>query len=121
IDTLQPFIRSIDTRLQKPQFLILKINSFEREPQGTWLLELEYQTDIGSIDVMKLWEALNENQRHLFSDAGLILLKSPRFNWLRGIPKKRWLKKGKQIRLTTLEWIRLFVFEEVEEPADPES
>ncbi len=121
IDTLQPFIRSIDTRLQKPQFLILKIISFEREPQGTWLLELEYQTDIGSIDVMKLWEALNENQRHLFSDAGLILLKSPRFNWLRGIPKKRWLKKGKQIRLTTLEWIRLFVFEEVEEPADPES
>ncbi len=70
---------------------------------------------------MSIWEALNEGKRHLFSSAGLILLKSPRYNWLRGIPKKRWMKKGKQIRLTTLEWIKLFVFEEIKEPEDPES
>ncbi len=48
-------------------------------------------------------------------------MKSPRYNWLKGISKKRWLKKGKQIRLTTLEWIKLFVFEEIKEPEDPAS
>ena len=121
IDTLQPSITQIDPRLQKPQHLFLKINSFNREPDGTWLLDLEYESNIGSIDVMSIWEALNEGKRHLFSPAGLILLKSPRYNWLRGIPKKRWMKKGKQIQLTTLEWIKLFVFEDIQEPQDPAS
>ena len=121
IDTLKPFITKIDPRLQKPHYLVLKILSFEKEPEGTWLLELEYQSDIGSIEVMAIWEGLNQGKRHLFSDAGLLVLKTPRYNWLRGLPKKRWLKKGKQIRLTTLEWIRLFVFEEVQEPKEAES
>ena len=121
IDTLKPCIAQIDPRLQKPHHLFLKINSFQQEAEGTWLLDLEYQSDVGSIDVITIWEALNENKRHLFSDAGLILLKSPRYNWLKGIPKKRWLKKGKQIRLTTLEWIRLFVFEDIHEPEEPKS
>jgi superfamily II DNA or RNA helicase len=121
IDTLQPSITEIDPRLQKPQHLFLKINSFSREPEGTWLLDLEYESDLGSIDVMAIWQALNDGKRHLFSPAGLILLKSPRYNWLRGIPKKRWMKKGKQIRLTTLEWIKLFVFEEIKEPDEATS
>ncbi|MGH7890625.1 MAG: hypothetical protein ACRENF_08760, partial [Thermodesulfobacteriota bacterium] len=121
IDILKPSISQIDPQLQKPHHLFLKINSLEREPEGTWLLDLEYESDIGSIDVISIWEALNKGKRHLFSSAGLILLKTPRFNWLRGIPKKRWLKKGKQIRLTTLEWIRLFVFEEIRKPEEPES
>lgn len=121
IDTLKPSITQIDPRLKKPHYLFLKINSFEREPEGTWLLDLEYESDVGSIDVISIWQALNEGKRHLFSPAGLILLKSPRYNWLRGIPKKRWLKKGRQIQLTTLEWIRLFVFEEIREPEEPGS
>ncbi len=121
IDTLKPSITEMDPRLKKPHHLFLKINSFQQEPEGMWLLDLEYESDIGSIDVISIWEALNEGKRHLFSAAGLILLKSPRYNWLRGIPKKRWLKKGKQIRLTTLEWIRLFVFEDIREPEEPAS
>jgi SNF2 family DNA or RNA helicase len=121
IDTLKPSITQIDSRLKKPHELFLKINAFQQEPEGTWLLDLEYQSDIGGIDVMSIWEALNEGKRHLFSAAGLILLKSPRYNWLKGIPKKRWQKKGKQVRLTTLEWIRLFVFEDILEPEELES
>ena len=121
IDTLHPSITQIDPRLRKPHELFLKINSFQRELDGSWLLDLEYESNIGSIDVMAIWEGLNEGKRHLFSPAGLILLKSPRYNWLRGISKKRWMKKGKQIRLTTLEWIKLFVFEDLKEPEDPGS
>jgi SNF2 family DNA or RNA helicase len=120
IDTLKSVISTIDSRLRKPKELYLCIRKLEKEESG-WLLELDYESELGVIDVMALWEAMNENKRYLFSPAGLILLKHPRFNWLKGIPKKRWLKKGKQIRLTTLEWIRLFVFEEIREPEEEES
>ena len=121
INTLTPFITEIDPRLKKPHDLVLNIISLHHEPGGTWLLELEYLSSNGAIDAIEIWEALNLGKRYLFSSAGLILLNSPRYNWLRGLSKKRWLKKGKAVRLTTLEWMRLFVFEEVQEPFDEES
>lgn len=118
IDTLKPFILSIDPRLQKPDYLELQMTSLEREDDGSWLVDLSYVTNLGTLATIDVWEALNENKRHLFSSAGLILLKTPRFNWLRGITKKRWLKKGQQLRLTTIEWIRLFAFEQMSAPFD---
>ena len=118
IDTLKPFILSIDPRLQKPDHLELQMTSLAREEDGSWLVDLEYVTNLGTLPPVEVWEALNENKRHLFSSAGLILLKNPRFNWLRSITKKRWLKKGAQLRLTTIEWIRLFAFEQMSAPPE---
>lgn len=124
IDTLKEFILTIDPRLCKPKEFYLRINHMEKDASseiGEWLIDLGYESEVGSVDVFQIWEAFNENKRYIFSSAGLILLKQPRFNWLRGIPKKRWLKKGRQIRLTTLEWLRLFVFEDIREPEDAQS
>lgn len=124
IDTLKPFIFFIDPRLVKPKELFLRINHIDKDLEtktGGWLIDLDYESEIGSVDVIDIWEALQMNKRHVFSPAGLILLKVHRFNWLKGIPKRRWLKKGKQIRLTTLEWIRLFVFEDIREPEEEQS
>jgi superfamily II DNA or RNA helicase len=118
IDTLKPFILSIDPRLQKPEYLQLQMTSLVREEDGSWLVDLSYVTNLGRLPTIDVWEGLTDNKRHLFSPAGLILLKSPRFNWLRGITKKRWLKKGEQLRLTTIEWIRLFAFEQMSAPSD---
>jgi superfamily II DNA or RNA helicase len=118
IDVLKPFILSIDPRLQKPDYLELQMTSLVRESDGSWLVDLSYITNLGTLATIDVWDALNANKRYLFSSAGLILLKSPRFNWLRGITKKRWLKKGAQLRLTTIEWIRLFAFEQMSAPAD---
>lgn len=118
IDTLKPYILAIDPRLQKPDYLQLQMTSLKREKEGHWLVELSYVTNFGKLPVIDVWRALNENKRHLFSTAGLILLKSARFNWLKGITKKRWLKKGEQLRLTTVEWIRLFAFEQMTAPTD---
>jgi superfamily II DNA or RNA helicase len=120
IDTLKPYISNIDPKLRKPKELYLRLRKIEKQ-EGMWLVELDYESEVGVIDIMTLWEAMNHNQRHIFSSAGLILLKNPRFNWLKGIPKKRWMKKGEQIQLTTLEWVRLFVFEEIREPEDEQS
>jgi superfamily II DNA or RNA helicase len=121
INTLEPFILEIDPSLKKPHHLVLNLLSFHREPEGTWLVELEYLSESGSVDALAIWEALGQGKRHLFSSAGLLLLNSPRYNWLKGLSKKRWLKKGRAVRLTTLEWMRLFVFEEIKEPHDDES
>jgi superfamily II DNA or RNA helicase len=120
IDTLKPFILSIDPKLQKPDHLELQMKSLQRDEDGSWLVDLSYVTNLGALATIDVWEALNDNKRHLFSPAGLILLKTPRFNWLRGITKKRWLKKGEQLRLTTIEWIRLFAFEQMSAPIDDE-
>lgn len=121
INTLMPFTSSIDPRLQKPTTLFLNIRSLHQEEGGNWLVELEYQSDIGQMEAFLVWEALNQGKRHLFSTAGLILLNTPRYSWLKNIPKKRWLKQGKKLRLTTLEWMRLTVFEEIREPKDADS
>ncbi len=120
IDLLKPFILSIETRLKKPDHLELQMKSLQKDEDGSWLVELSYVTNVGTLRAIEIWEALNENKRHFFSSAGLILLKVPRFNWLRTIPRKRWLKQGKLLRLTTLEWIRLFAFENMSAPSDEE-
>jgi len=120
IDTLKPFISTIDPRLKKPRELFLRLEVIRFE-EGHWRIDLHYESEIGRLDAFTLWEALHANRRHIFSPAGLILLKQPRFNWLKGIPKKRWMQKGSQISLTTLDWMRLFVFEEIREPEEEQS
>ncbi len=124
IDTLKPFITTIEPHLRKPRDLFLRLQQLERDTStkaGGWLIDLEYGSEIGNVDAYAIWEALQDNKRHIFSPAGLLLLKQVRFNWLKNLSKKRWLKKGKQVRLTTLEWIRLFVFEEIVEPEEEQS
>lgn len=124
LENLKPFISSIDPRLNKPEELNLKVEQIKKDTKskvGGWLLTLKYQTEFGQISPYEVWNGLQKNKLILFSSAGLILLKQPRFNWLKGINTKRWSKGGEQIRLTTLEWIKLNVFDEIVPPKDPKS
>ncbi len=121
IDQLRPFILSCDPRLEKPKHLVLDISQIKKEGDGNWIVELSYESELGTVGGLEIWKALHAGKRYLFSQAGCILLKEPRFNWIKGLAKKRWLKQGKQIALTSLEWMRLFIFEEIAPPKDPES
>jgi SNF2 family DNA or RNA helicase len=121
IDKLRPFILSCDPRLKKPAHLIVDVGHIEKEKEGHFLVDLKYESDIGTVTGLQIWEALQGGRRYLFSEAGLILLKQSRFNWIKGLAKKRWLKKGEQVALTSVEWIRLFIFEEIAPPQDQES
>lgn len=121
LDSLKPFILSIDPHLCKPKHLLLAINEIKKSKSDGWIVELEYETELGRVDVVEIWQALNEKKKMVFSPAGLILLNQPRFNWLKNLSKTRWLAKGKKVRLTALEWIRLTVFEELKEPTETES
>lgn len=124
LEPLKPYILELDPRLAQPEHLQLKIRKIiaHKKKRGQeWLLDLAYVSEKGTIDIFSLWEAFQEKKRHLFSPAGLLYLKEPRFSWIRGIPAKRLDRKKRLIRLGTLEWIRLSIFEEIEEPEDPET
>lgn len=121
LEQLQPHILSIDPRLVPPQRLVLHTSRIRKEEAGHWLIDLNYETESGEVRASEIWRALQDNEHHLFTSAGLIFLSQSRFNWLKKIPKNRWLKSGCEIRLSTLEWIRLSILEEIKEPEDRDS
>jgi SNF2 family DNA or RNA helicase len=124
LEPLKPFILSIDPRLQKPQRLRLKIRKIQRDRRKKgqeWLVDLIYESESGLIDVFSIWDAFQFRKKHLFSSAGLLTLKDPRYNWLRQLTKRRLDRKRGMIRLNTLEWIRLSVFEDIQEPRGKDS
>lgn len=126
LEPLKPFILDLDPRLQKSQYLQLKIRKIQRDRRrrtGEWLIDLIYESELGSLDIFTLWDAFQTKKKHLFSSAGLISLKDSRFNWLRQLAKRRLDRKKGMIRINTLEWIRLSVFEQLSIPTgnDPES
>lgn len=126
LEPLKPHILHLDPRLQKSQHLQLKIRKIQRDRKrrtGEWLIDLVYASELGTIDIFSIWDAFQAKKKHLFSPAGLLSLKDPRFNWLRGLPKRRLDRKRGMLRINTLEWIRLSVFEEISPPKghDPES
>lgn len=121
MDVLKPFIIHTDPQLQKPQYLFLKVHNLYQDSEGYWVFKLSYESDLGTIEIFKLWEALSENKKYLFSSAGLLILTSTRFNWLKSISKNRWIQQHQSLRLTTLEWMRLFAFEDLLEPQDSQS
>lgn len=126
LEPLKKHILDCDPRLLKPQRLHLQIRKIIRERKKRspgWLVDAHYVSEAGHIDLFTIWEAFQKKKNHLFSDAGLLLLKEARFNWLRQITKGRMDRKRGVVRLSTLEWIRLSVFEEVRPPEgnDPEA
>lgn len=114
LSLLEPVTVFLDPKLRKAEDLSLQILSAEKEEdQNFWRVGMQYETQIGKVQAYEVWQAIQENQKHLFSQAGLIYLKQSRFHWLKGLPKKRWVKGGKEVKLTTLEWIRLSIFENI--------
>jgi SNF2 family DNA or RNA helicase len=112
-------ILSIDPRLKKPKTLLLKVERIQRDPKsktGDWLIDLSYESELGSVGIHEMWHSFHEGRRYEFSSAGLVLLRQSRFNWLKNISKRSFLKKGKQIRLTTLQWLQLSIYEEIKVP-----
>ena len=66
---------------------------------------------------------LNANKSYALTEAGLIFFKDSRFNWLRNLSDESILHEDQTLTLSTLDWIRLSLFEEIIEPKgdDPDS
>ncbi|MDE3055398.1 MAG: DEAD/DEAH box helicase [Verrucomicrobiota bacterium] len=124
LETLRSYSLEIDPRLCKPSSLVLKVRKvLPSRKEHEWLLHLFYESEIGPVDPVALWDAQQKKREYLFSSAGLLFLKEPRFQWLRHLSKKQIDRKKGVIRLSALEWLRLTLFETVLEPKgdDPEA
>jgi superfamily II DNA or RNA helicase len=119
LEPLKPYLVEVDRRVQKPSSLQLKVRKilYDKRKKGKeWLVDLVYFSELGTIDIFSIWDAFQAKKQYLFSPAGLLNLKEPRFNWIRQLQKRRLDRKKRLVRLNTLEWIRLTVFEDLQEP-----
>ncbi len=124
LEPLKPYILEIDPRLIAPTQLRLKIRKIvasKRRKGQEWFVDMAYCSESGMIDLFSIWDAFQEKKRHLFSPAGLLFLKEPRFHWIRQLSKSCLDRRRGLLRLNTVEWIRLSVFESFEEPSDPQT
>ena len=119
LELLYPHVLTIDPRLKRPKKMELRLRALKNEPlskTGQWVLDLQYETEMGIVSPFAIWEAVWQGKQYLFSNAGLLFLRQKRFDWLRLKSKKRWLHKGSSIRLSTLEFLRLCGTEPLLEP-----
>jgi superfamily II DNA or RNA helicase len=118
LDALEPNITTIETSLKKTTNLQLHISDLTRDEEGRWIVDLVYTSEFGSVEPFVIWEAIHAGEKWLPSPAGLLTLKSAQLSWLKSITKKHWISKEKKLRLSALEWIRLFAYDN---PAPPEA
>jgi len=119
LELLYPHVITIDPKLKRPHKMDLHILHIKRQPKaktGQWVLELEYETDLGRVRPFQIWDAFGQGRQYLFSEAGLLFLRQKPFDWIKDKNKKRWLEKGNFVRLTTLEFLRLCGMQEMIEP-----
>lgn len=119
IERLKPFSSYIDPRLKKPQHLRLKVRKLLKERKNRkdyWVIDLFYESNLGIREMVDVWRCFLDKKKVDYSPAGLIFLEEPRFSWLKTLGKRRLQKKSGLLRLTTVEWIRLCIMENLEEP-----
>lgn len=118
LDTLADQIIVLQKELTKPHSLRVEIQNLEHIQKNAslqWRMRLVFISELGEVNAKEVWQAVMENRSYLFTPAGLIILKQSRFNWLKAIRKQQWEEKS-FLTCTTLDWLRLTVFEEIKAP-----
>lgn len=106
-----------DPRLELPHFqrlAILHLAKKEILGKEWYILKLAYKTNQGLADAISFWSALKSSQRFLFNEAGRFDLLHKRYEFLRGIDKKRIDLRSHTFSMTALELIRLQILEDVD-------
>lgn len=114
LDKLSGLIEKSDVGLIKPNKLDLVPENLIEDPSnpGSFLMNLEFVSELGKVSAWKVWEALQSKKHYEFSSAGLLDLSDSRFHWLKSLRKQRFISP-EQLSLTKLEVIRLNAFEEM--------
>lgn len=114
IEFLKPYLIEMDPRLVLPARLDVQINHLKSDPKlgkGAWIVNLDYVGSSGRVSPYLIWQALAKKKERLFSEAGVLFLDDSRFQWLCQIKQRRWLKKGQELRITTLDFLKLSIYE----------
>lgn len=112
---LKPYILHIDNRLIQPHTLKLTLMGARLEDKE-WHMQLAYKSAYGVVSIQEVYESLLRFSQFILSDAGMIELKDKRFHWLMKLAKSAFNPETGELKLSTLDWIRLSVIEDVRIP-----
>jgi superfamily II DNA or RNA helicase len=121
LDILAPWIAKLDSRLKIPKELAVRVEDMAAQSEGRaslWDLRLQYETELGSVELFDVWKAVQGHKKFIFTEAGLLDLSSDRFAWLKSISKKKWGPGGKTVSLSAMEWIRVQMLETISLSSD---
>ncbi len=105
----------LDKRLMDPPSLRLVVKDVLRKEKG-WLVYFSYSSQYGEVPIREIYDAMLSFAPFVLSDAGMISLTEKRFYWLSRLSKSSFEQGSSYLYLTTLDWIRLSLFEEVYMP-----
>lgn len=114
---LKPMILHLDPRLRQPKNLHLKLIGLSKKESGKMEFDLAYVSEIGEASLSSVFEAIRKKKRFYKSSAGLLMLQDARFSWLREVLPTHFASDSK-LELSSLEWMRLTLFETVEPPSE---
>lgn len=113
---LKPYILELDTRLVVPSKLSLRLKYLEKF-EGKWKMQFTFNSSLGEVKAAEIYKAYMNFSPFLLSDAGMLILKDEKFHWLMRLPHEKVDLDRNMIELSTLDWIKLTVTEEVYLPA----
>lgn len=120
MNELGDLIQVDDPKLMRPvtsRLLVHQISEENNLGKGWLNFKMDFKTDEGKLPIVKLWEAIHQGKRFLFTEAGLIDLNNEQFHWLRHLAKGRLNTQENQFALSTLEFNRLVALEQFEAPS----
>ncbi len=112
---IEPYLLSLDSFIQEPNKISLQLVDIVSVHTKEIHVKIYYKSNLGNISPFKLWEAIQEKKKYLFSEAGLIFLNQSRFSWLQLLKKENFLEE-ETIILTPFLWIRLNSIEPIVPP-----
>ncbi|MCH9618845.1 MAG: hypothetical protein SP4CHLAM5_09870 [Chlamydiia bacterium] len=113
---IKPYILHLDTRLVTPDKLSLRLKYLEKV-KGIWKMSFTFNSPLGEVKASEIYDAYIHFAPFLLSEAGMLILKDERFHWLMRIPREDIDLEKNLIDLSTLDWIKLTVTEEIYLPA----
>ena len=112
LESLRPFLKTADVALKRPEGFSLSVDDVVSDAMsstGQVKLKLSLQTNLGEVAFATVWEGMQQKQRFIFTNAGLLDLDLSSFGWMKRIhPDQVDASKG-TLTLSTLDLLRLSV------------
>lgn len=118
---LKSQVLHLDKRLVEPSRIKLLVKDVERKAKG-WLVQFAYVSPLGSVSIREIYEGMLSFAPFILSDAGMLSLGEKRFYWISRLSRTMFEPGTNRLYLSTLDWVRLSLFEEVHlsESSNPE-
>jgi len=116
LSKIEPYILHLDKRLIIPTKLSLRVNYIEKVA-GVWRMSFTFNSPLGEVRACQVYQAYVHFAPFLLTDAGMLILKEEKFHWLMRLAHEQIDFENNLIELSTLDWIKLTVTEDVYLPA----